>query len=86
MKRSFIIITSIVLSIVLGLTYATFIVSTSEYNVAEMMISNLVYGIEVLPTEPNQNINGKKVTVSANTKTVVKVKITSINLQKEQEK
>ncbi len=53
MKKKVLIMTSILLCLVLGLSYASFVVTSENYKATEMMISKLVYGIE------DSNINNR---------------------------
>ena len=69
----------IMLSIITGFSYAIFMVSTSKYRSSEMFIANLMYGINISDVDNTSTINGKEVTVSANTTETVNVTITSLN-------
>jgi len=64
--------------LVLGVSYATFVITTDKYKASEMLISNLTYGINITG-DGNSIINGKTVNVGANKATTLQVKITSLN-------
>jgi len=64
--------------LVLGVSYATFVITTNKYKASEMLISNLTYGINITG-DGNSTINGKTVSVGANKTTTLQVKITSLN-------
>ena len=66
-------------SLVLGLSYGTFIFVTDEYKATEMLVSNLMYGIEITSTGGTETINNTNVTVSNGNTSTVLVKITSLN-------
>ncbi len=70
-KRNLIILTSILLTIILSTSYAIFVVNTNEYKASELLVSNLIYGIQI----DKQNIT----TVTTNETKVVTIKITSLN-------
>jgi len=64
--------------LVLGVSYATFVITTTKYKASEMLISNLTYGINITG-DGNSAINGKTVTVSTGKTTTLQIKITSLN-------
>jgi len=64
--------------LVLGVSYATFVITTNKYKASEMLILNLTYGISITG-DGNSTINGKTVSVGANKTTTLQVKITSLN-------
>ena len=66
-------------SLVLGLSYGTFIFVTDGYKATEMLVSNLMYGIEITSTGGTETINNTNVTVSNGNTSTVLVKITSLN-------
>ena len=66
-------------SLVLGLSYGTFIFVTDEYKATEMLVSNLMYGIEITSTGGTETINNTNVTISNGNTSTVLVKITSLN-------
>ena len=52
-----------VLTTVIGLTYGVFTITTGKYKVAEMLISNLMYGIDITTTGGSETIENKTVTL-----------------------
>ncbi len=72
-KRNLIILTSILLTIILSTSYAIFVVSTNEYKASELLVSSLLYGIQI------DGKNENTITVSAGTTKKINVKITSLN-------
>ncbi len=70
-KRNLIILTSILLTIILSTSYAIFVLNTKEYKASELLVSNLLYGIQI----DNQNTT----TVTTSETKVVTIKITSLN-------
>ena len=66
-------------SLVLGLSYGTFIFVTDGYKATEMLVSNLMYGIEISSTGGTETINNTNVTISNGNTSTVLVKITSLN-------
>ena len=50
----------VMFSIVVGLSYGTFIFSTGNYRSTSMLISNLLYGIDITTTGGNETINTKQ--------------------------
>lgn len=66
-------------SLVLGLSYGAFVFVTDGYKASELMIGNLMYGIDITSTGGEETINGTKVTLSSNKISTVLVKITSLN-------
>ena len=61
----------VMFSIVVGLSYGTFIFSTGNYRSTSMLISNLLYGIDITTTGGNETINTKTVTLpSGKTSTI----------------
>ena len=66
-------------SLVLGLSYGTFIFVTDGYKATEMLVSNLMYGIEITSTGGTETINNTNVTISNGNTSTVLVKITSLN-------
>ena len=53
----------VMFSLVVGLSYGTFIFSTGNYRSTSMLISNLLYGIDITTTGGNETINAKTVTL-----------------------
>ena len=51
------------LSLITGLSYGVFMVTTQKYNATNMLISNLMYGIEINTTGGSETIEGKTVTL-----------------------
>lgn len=69
----------VLFSLVLGLSYGTFIFSTGNYRSTSMLISNLLYGIELTTTGGNETINSKTVTLPSGKTSTILLKITSLN-------
>ena len=74
-RMSFVI--GIILVLVLGFSYGTFIYTSDSYRTTEMLVSNLTYGIDI--TASDATVSGKTVTVSSGTTAVVYLKVTSLN-------
>ena len=69
----------ILFSLVIGLSYGTFIFTTNSYKSTEMLISNLTYGIEITSTGGSETINGTSVSLPSGKTSTVLLKITSLN-------
>ena len=69
----------VMFSIVVGLSYGTFIFSTGNYRSTSMLISNLLYGIDITTTGGNETINTKTVTLPSGKTSTILLKITSLN-------
>ena len=69
----------VLFSLVLGLSYGTFIFSTGYYRSTSMLISNLLYGIDITTTGGNETINTKTVTLPSGKTSTILLKITSLN-------
>ena len=69
----------VMFSIVVGLSYGTFIFSTGNYRSTSMLISNLLYGIDITTTGGNETINAKTVTLRSGKTSTILLKITSLN-------
>ena len=69
----------VMFSIVVGLSYGTFIFSTGNYRSTSMLISNLLYGIDITTTGGNETINAKTVTLPSGKTSTILLKITSLN-------
>ncbi len=69
----------VLFSLVLGLSYGTFIFSTGNYRSTSMLISDLLYGIELTTTGGNETINAKTVTLPSGKTSTILLKITSLN-------
>ena len=67
------------LSMITGLSYSVFMISTEKYRVSEMFIANLLYGINITDDDNTIAINGKQVTVGVGTTEIINVTITSLN-------
>ena len=70
-------IVGVVLVLVLGFSYGTFIYTSDSYRATEMLVSNLTYGIDI--TSSDATVSGKTVNVSSGTTAVVYLKVTSLN-------
>ena len=66
-------------SVIIGLSYAAFVYTSSSYKASELMISNLMYGIDITSTGGSETISGTSVTLSSGSTSTVLVKITSLN-------
>ena len=69
----------VMFSLVVGLSYGTFIFSTGNYRSTSMLISNLLYGIDITTTGGNEIINTKTVTLPSGKTSTILLKITSLN-------
>ena len=69
----------IALTVILGMSYGTFIFTTNSYRSTEMLISNLTYGIEITSTGGSETINGTSVSLTSGKTSTVLLKITSLN-------
>ena len=69
----------VLFSLVLGLSYGTFIFSTGNYRSTSMLISDLLYGIDITTTGGNETINTKTVTLPSGKTSTILLKITSLN-------
>ena len=69
----------VMFSIVVGLSYGTFIFSTGSYRSTSMLISNLLYGIDITTTGGNETISTKTVTLPSGKTSTILLKITSLN-------
>ena len=69
----------VMFSIVVGLSYGTFIFSTGNYRSTSMLISDLLYGIELTSTGGDETINSKTVTLPSGKTSTILLKITSLN-------
>ena len=72
-----IIVLGIMFTLVLGLSYGTFIYTSDSYRATEMLVSNLSYGIDI--TASDATVNGKTVNVSSGNTSTVLLKVTSLN-------
>ena len=72
-----IIVLGIMFTLVLGLSYGTFIYTSDSYRATEMLVSKLSYGIDI--TASDATVNGKTVSVSSGKTAVVYLKVTSLN-------
>ena len=70
---------SIALTVILGMSYGTFIFTTNSYRSTEMLVSNLTYGIEITSTGGSETINGTSVSLPSGKTSTVLLKITSLN-------
>ncbi len=69
----------VMFSLVVGLSYGTFVFSTGNYRSTSMLISNLLYGIDITTTGGNETINTKTVTLPSGKTSTILLKITSLN-------
>ena len=70
-------VVGVVLVLVLGFSYGTFIYTSDNYRATEMLVSSLTYGIDI--TSSDATVSGKTVNVSYGTTAVVYLKVTSLN-------
>ena len=77
-KRTSLIL-GITLTVILGMSYGTFIFTTNSFRSTEMLISNLTYGIEITSTGGSETINGTSVSLPSGKTSTVLLKITSLN-------
>ncbi len=69
----------IALTVILGMSYGTFIFTTNSYRSTEMLVGNLTYGIEITSTGGSETINGTTVSLTSGKTSTVLLKITSLN-------
>ena len=69
----------IALTVILGMSYGTFIFTTNSYRSTEMLVGNLTYGIEITSTGGSETINGISVSLTSGKTSTVLLKITSLN-------
>ena len=84
MKRKKVILTlttiTILTSVLIGLSYGYFVVNTSNYKASELLVSNLLYGIQIEESEPKvSTIENNKITIPANTTSYYDVTLSSVN-------
>ena len=72
-----IIVLGIMFTLVLGLSYGTFIYTSDSYRATEMLVSKLSYGIDI--TASDATVNGKTVNVSSGNTSTALLKVTSLN-------
>ena len=77
-KRTSLIL-GIALTVILGMSYGTFIFTTNSYRSTEMLVGNLTYGIEITSTGGSETINGTSVSLPSGKTSTVLLKITSLN-------
>ena len=77
-KRTSLIL-GITLTVILGMSYGTFIFTTNSYRSTEMLVGNLTYGIEITSTGGSETINGTSVSLTSGKTSTVLLKITSLN-------
>ena len=70
---------SIALTVILGMSYGTFIFTTNSFRSTEMLVGNLTYGIEITSTGGSETINGTSVSLTSGKTSTVLLKITSLN-------
>lgn len=78
-KVTLTLIMTCVLTTVIGLTYGVFMITTGKYNATNMLISNLMYKIDIKSTGGSETISGKTVNLSGGNTSTVLVKIESLN-------
>ena len=65
--------------VVLGLSYGAFIYFTDGFKVSDLMISNLIYSIEIVEDGSTSEIENNKVIIPGNTKGYFYITISSVN-------
>ena len=65
--------------VVLGLSYGAFIYFTDGFKVSDLMISNLMYSIEIVEDGSTSEIENNKVIIPGNTKSYYTIIIRSVN-------
>ena len=65
--------------VVLGLSYGAFIYFTDGFKVSDLMISNLMYSIEIVEDGSTSEIENNKVIIPGNTKGYFYITISSVN-------
>ena len=70
---------TILLIMVLSLSYASFKTITNGYKATDLRISNLMYGIDITSTGGSETISGTSVTLTSGNTSTILVKITSLN-------
>ena len=78
-KTGMLITLGVVFTLVLGLSYATFIFTTGKYKASELLIGKLNYGISIKEDGQTSTINSNIVTIPKNTKSYFVITITSVN-------
>ena len=78
-KTGMLITLGVVFTLVLGLSYATFIFTTGKYKASELLIGKLNYGISIKEDGQTSTINSNVVTIPKNTKSYFVITITSVN-------
>ena len=78
-KSGLLIILGLTFTLVLGLSYATFIFTTGNYRSTELLIGKLNYGISIKEDGTTSTVSGSNITIPKNTKAYFVVTITSIN-------
>ena len=78
-KSGLLIILGLTFTLVLGLSYATFIFTTGKYKASELLIGKLNYGISIKEDGQTSTINSNVVTIPKNTKSYFVITITSVN-------
>ena len=78
-KTGMLITLGVIFTIVLGLSYATFIFTTGKYKASELLIGKLNYGISIKEDGQTSTINSNVVTIPKNTKSYFVITITSVN-------
>ena len=69
----------VLLSIVTSLSYGVFVIQNSGYRVSELFVGKLLYTISIEEDGNKATINGKSITVPANTKVYINVTVGSLN-------
>ena len=78
-KSGLLILLGLAFTLVLGLSYATFIFTTGKYKASELLIGKLNYGISIKEDGTSSIVNSNVVTIPKNTKSYFVITITSVN-------
>ena len=79
-KTTIVALIVIVSSLIIGSTYGYFVLSTDNYNASELLIAELLYGIQIEEDGSNiSTINGSNVVVPSGQKAYYNITISSIN-------
>ncbi len=70
----------VILMLVMGLSYGTFLIGTDNYKVSELLIAELNYGIKIEEDSGQAcTVNGTKVTTPQDTECFITIQISSVN-------
>ncbi len=78
-KSKMLYIIIILLTLVMGLSYSIFVVTTNKTDVANLKISNLLYGINIFEEGSNAPINGSSLIMEPNSEKSLYITIYNVN-------